>query len=253
MTTSAEFKEQVAVVTGSSSGIGRATALALAAAGADIVVHAAHNQQAAEATADRVRALGQAALIVLADFCQNKQLDELAQRAWNWRGGIDVLVNNAGADVLIGDRGKAAFEEKLSRLWQIDVLGSIRLSKSIGQRMQKRGHGAIVNIGWDQTEIGMAGQTGELFATTKGAVTAFTRSLAKSLAPQVRVNCVAPGWIKTAWGKSAGAAWQERAKNESLLSRWGAPEDVAEVIRFLASPQASFITGQIIAVNGGRA
>jgi 3-oxoacyl-[acyl-carrier protein] reductase len=253
MTTSAELKGQVAVVTGSSSGIGRATALALAAAGADMVVHAAHNREAAEAIAKQIRELGQEALVVLADFRQDKQLDELAQRAWNWRGSLDILVNNAGADVLIGNAGKATFEEKLSRLWQIDALGSIRLSKSIGRRMQRRGRGAIVNISWDQAEIGMAGQTGELFATTKGAITAFTRSLAKSLAPQVRVNCVAPGWIKTAWGQSASAAWQERAKNESLLCRWGTPEDVAHAIRFLASPQASFITGQLIAINGGRA
>ena len=253
MTTSAELKGQVAVVTGSSSGIGRATALALAAAGADMVVHAAHNREAAEATAKQIREWGQAAIVVMADFCDEAKLHEFAETAWNWRGNIDVLVNNAGADVLIGNAGKASFEEKLSRLWQIDVLGSIRLSKSIGRRMQKRGRGAIVNIGWDQAEIGMAGQTGELFATTKGAVTAFTRSLAKSLAPHVRVNCIAPGWIKTAWGHSASAAWQERAKNESLLARWGTPEDLAQAIRFLASPQASFITGQVIAINGGRA
>jgi 3-oxoacyl-[acyl-carrier protein] reductase len=80
---------------------------------------------------------------------------------------------------------------------------------------------------------------------------AFSRSLARSLAPEVRVNCVAPGWIKTAWGEQASDYWQQRAVRESLLGRWGTPEDVAAAVRFLVSPAAGFITGQVIAVNGG--
>jgi 3-oxoacyl-[acyl-carrier protein] reductase len=82
---------------------------------------------------------------------------------------------------------------------------------------------------------------------------AFTRSLAKSLAPNVRVNCIAPGWIRTAWGQTASDEWQQRAKSESLLHRWGEPEDIARTACYLASPAASFITGQVITVNGGRA
>ena len=109
----------------------------------------------------------------------------------------------------------------------------------------------ILNMGWDQAERGMAGDSGELFATAKGAVMAFTRSLARSLAPTVRVNCLAPGWIKTKWGEQASRYWQDRAANESLLARWGTPEDVARVARFLASPAAVFINGQTIAINGG--
>jgi 3-oxoacyl-[acyl-carrier protein] reductase len=115
-----------------------------------------------------------------------------------------------------------------------------------------RGHGAIVNMGWDQAETGMAGDSGEFFAATKGAVMAATRSLAKSLAPEVRVNCVAPGWIRTEWGEQASAEWQERAQRESLLGRWGKPEDIARVACFLASPAAEFVNGQIIHINGGR-
>ena len=97
----------------------------------------------------------------------------------------------------------------------------------------------------------MEGDSGELFATTKGAVMAFTKSLAKSLAPHVRVNCVAPGWIKTAWGDQASTEWQERAARECLLDRWGEVEDIADAVQWLISPQARFITGQIINVNGG--
>jgi 3-oxoacyl-[acyl-carrier protein] reductase len=111
----------------------------------------------------------------------------------------------------------------------------------------------ILNMGWDQAETGMAGDSGELFAASKGAVMAATRSLAKSLAPEVRVNCLAPGWIRTQWAEHASAEWQERGRRESLLGRWGTPEDVARVACFLASPAAEFIDGQIIHINGGRA
>jgi len=111
--------------------------------------------------------------------------------------------------------------------------------------------GVILNVGWDQADTGMAGDSGQMFATAKGAVMAFTRSLAHTLAPTVRVNCLAPGWIRTQWGASTSEYWQQRAVRESLLRRWGTPADVARVARFLASPAAAFITGQTIAINGG--
>ena len=109
----------------------------------------------------------------------------------------------------------------------------------------------ILNIGWDQALWGMAGDSGEMFAAIKGAIMAFSQSLAQSLAPRVRVNCLAPGWIKTAWGEQASDSWQQRAVREALLERWGTPQDVATAARFLVSPAAAFITGQVIPVNGG--
>ncbi len=161
-------------------------------------------------------------------------------------------MNNAGVDVLTGPAAAWSFEEKLAAVWSVDVVSTLRLSRAIGKRMFERGRGTIINMGWDQAETGMAGNSGEMFAATKGAVMAATRSLAKSLAPKVRVNCVAPGWIRTEWGEQASEEWQQRAQRESLLSRWGTPEDVAHVVRFLASPAAQFINGQIIPINGGR-
>jgi 3-oxoacyl-[acyl-carrier protein] reductase len=117
--------------------------------------------------------------------------------------------------------------------------------------IEREAGGAIINIGWDQAAHGMAGESGEMFGAIKGAIMAFSRSLAQSLAPRVRVNCVAPGWIRTAWGETASEYWQTRAQQESLRGRWGEPLDVARAVRFLASPESDFITGQVIDVNGG--
>jgi 3-oxoacyl-[acyl-carrier protein] reductase len=242
-----------AVVTGSSSGIGRAIALEFARAGADCLVHARGNAAGAEETAAALRGLGVRAEIRLADLAKPAELERFAAEAWEAFDGVDIWVNNAGADVLTGPAASWGFEEKLNALWQVDVLATMRLGRAIGARMKERGRGVILNLGWDRAEFGMAGDSGELFATTKGAVMAFTRSLARSLAPHVRVNCLAPGWIRTSWGEQASDYWQERAERESVLQRWGTPEDVARAACFLASPASSFITGQIVPVNGGMA
>jgi 3-oxoacyl-[acyl-carrier protein] reductase len=243
---------QAAVVTGSSSGIGRAIATELARVGADVLVHARSNRAGADKTASDIRRMGRNATVVVADLGNIAAQDEFVRTAWAWRS-IDVWINNAGADVLTGEAAEWSFEEKLEALWRMDVVATLRLSRAVGTLMRKRGRGVIVNMGWDQAETGMAGDSGEFFAATKGAVMAATRSLAKSLAPEVRVNCLAPGWIRTEWGEQASAEWQERAKGDSLLQRWGRPEDVARTACFLASPAAEFINGQIIAINGGRA
>lgn len=245
------LSRRTAVVTGASSGIGRAIALELAEAGADVVVHARQSRERAEAVAEAIRRLGRDSLVVLADLAERAQQDRLVEEAWSWQAGVDIWVNNAGVDLLTGEAARWAFEQKLEALWQVDVVGTIRIARAVGARMKEAGGGVVLNIGWDGAERGMSGDSGELFAAAKGAVMAFTRSLAQSLAPEVRVNCLAPGWIRTAWGERASEAWQDRAKRESLMNRWGTPEDVARVARFLASPDAEFISGQIVHVNGG--
>jgi len=246
-----ELSDRVAVVTGSSRGIGRAIARELAAAGACVLVHGSHESQTVAETVDAVRGQGVEAEQVIADFRDETSQENLLDQAWNWKGHVDIWINNAGVDILTGDRPGWTFEQKLEALWKVDARATIRLSREIGKRMFQRGAGVILNTGWDGADRGMAGDTAELFAACKGAVMAFTRSLAQSLAPKVRVNCMALGWIKTDWGEQASDAWQERARQESLADRWGTPEDVARVARFLASPQSDFISGQTIQVNGG--
>lgn len=246
-----ELAGKRAVVTGSTSGIGRAIALELAAAGADVIVHGRRSQQRADEVAGLIVAKGVHARSILADLRDHAECQRLVDFVWVEWNGIDIWVNNAGADTLTGEVARWPFERKLEELLAVDVMATILLSRDVGQRMKATGGGTILTMGWDQAATGMEGDSGQLFAATKAAVMAFTKSLARTLAPEVRVNCLAPGWVRTAWGETASSAWQERAVCETPLRRWGTPEDIAAAARWLVSPAAAFITGQILNVNGG--
>jgi NAD(P)-dependent dehydrogenase (short-subunit alcohol dehydrogenase family) len=241
---------QRAFVTGSTSGIGRAIAEAFATAGAWVIVHG-RDAERGKTIANELHSHDVASLAMCADLRAPGVCNALADAAWGAWDGLDVLVCNAGADTLTGEAPTWPFERKLAELWAVDVQATIALARSIGTRMKSAGRGVILTVGWDQAETGMEGDSGQLFGAAKGAVMAFTRSLALTLAPEVRVNCLAPGWIKTAWGETASEAWQERAKRETPLGRWGTPQDVASAALWLASPAAAFVTGQVIRVNGG--
>jgi 3-oxoacyl-[acyl-carrier protein] reductase len=240
-----------AAVLGATSGIGRAVAIALAEAGADVIVHGRTSARAADELASDLRSRGVRSETLLADLADRAAGDRLVERAWGVWNGLDAWLQIAGADTLTGPNAQLSFDAKLDLLWSVDVAATIRLCREVGRRMRGQRHGAIVTMGWDQAETGMEGDSGELFAATKGAVMAFTRSLALSLAPEVRVNALAPGWIKTAWGQAASSAWHDRVLRETPLARWGTPDDVARVACFLVSPAAEFMTGQVVRINGG--
>jgi 3-oxoacyl-[acyl-carrier protein] reductase len=243
--------ERWAVVTGASSGIGAATALVLAERGWNVVVHCRKSRDAAETVAATIEQTGGRALVLEADLADPAAGPALAAAAWERTGGVAAWVHLAGADLLTVPAARLAFDAKLELATRVDLWGTVHTCREVGRRMLEANGGAIVTVGWDQAATGMAGDSGELFAAVKGGVMAFTRALARSLAPGVRVNCIAPGWIKTAWGERAPQHWHERVLRETPLGRWGAPHDVAHAIAFLVSEEANFVTGQVIAVNGG--
>jgi len=254
-------RQRVAVVTGASSGIGRAIALELGRRGFRVAIHAARSKAELDGVANELERLGARGPVVLSDFLVESARERLVTAIYDSTPVVDAWVNNAGADVLTGPRADLPLAAKLDLLWKVDVLGTLMLSREVGRRMSeehRRTRGepaaplpAIINIGWDQAWQGMEGDSGQIFAVAKGAIMAATASLAQSLAPDVRVNCVAPGWIQTDWGATASRQWQERARRQSLLGRWGQPEDVARAVAMLASDEAAFINGQILYVNGG--
>jgi len=239
-----------ALITGSTRGIGRAIALELAGAGAEIIVHGRDEKQA-ETVMRELDEAGVASEYIIADLAEPEECRRLVETAWDAWGPIDIWINNAGADVLTGNQADSPFLRKLQDLLDVDVVATMLMARDVGRRMRNAAGGVILNMGWDQADTGMEGDSGQLFAASKAAIMAFTKSLALSLAPEVRVNCLAPGWTRTAWGEQASSRWQERVVRETPLGRWGTPEDVAAAARWLASPAAAFVTGQVIRVNGG--
>lgn len=247
----AELEGRSVVVTGSSSGIGRAIALELARAGCDLIIHYRRSAREAELVQRDIWELGHKAEIVQADFSSSEAVERFVENCFDVYPHLDLWVNNAGVDLLTGDQAELSYFEKLRLLLDVDVRSTVAMTRLVGERIQASGRGAIVNIGWDQADRGMEGASGELFSTAKNAIMGYSRSAAMSLAPEVRVNCVCPGWIQTAWGETASDYWQARVLAETPLKRWGTPEDIAKAVRFLLSDDAAFITGQIINVNGG--
>lgn len=255
-----EVTMPVALVTGSSTGIGLATARELAGRGYLLMLHAKRSLGRLQAAAAEIpRLMGDSTCVrcMTADLSEPRACQDLVTAAFAWKGRIDVWVNNAGVDVLTTEMRHASFEDKLLNLMAVDLLGTIRLSRAVAQRMLHQSAGdtlpSIINVGWDQANLGMEGEAGQMFCPVKAGVMAFTTSLAMTLGPQIRVNCVAPGWIRTAWGEAAASNyWEHRAEQECLLKRWGRPEEVAQTIGWLASEQAAFVNGQILPINGGR-
>ncbi len=239
-----------AVVTGASSGIGRAIAEAYAAEGADVLLTYRASPERARDVADAITTRGGRALVRQADLATRDACERLVAEARDALGRVDLWVNNAGADVLTGEAAEWEWERKLDLLLAVDLRGTIACSYAVAEVMQEHG-GAIVNMSWDHVTTGMAGENPQLFAAVKGGVLAFSKSLARSLAPAVRVNVLCPGWIETSFGEQADPEFRRSVAQSTPLGRWGRPEDVAEAALYLASPGAAFVTGQAINVNGG--
>lgn len=239
------------VVTGASRGLGRGIALAFAEQGADVVL-AARTRADLEKVGSEVEAKGRRAHLLTADITDLAQLQKIADAGVKAFGRIDVWVNNAGADVLTGEAAGWDWDAKLDLLLAVDLRGTIACSYAVAEVMAARPEGGlIVNMSWDHVTAGMPGRNPELFSAVKGGVLAFSKSLARSVAPGVRVNVLCPGWIETKFGAGAPPDLRRRVVETTPLGRWGRPDDVAEAAVFLASPAAAFWTGQALNVNGG--
>ena len=172
---------------------------------------------------------------------------------------LDAFVAAAGVDLMTPEMKAATFDERLARTWAVDVAATVKTARAFGAAArafrrafpESGGAPALVLFGWDGVERGMEGETAQLYAVCKGAVVSFGRSLAQELAPEVRVNVVSPGWIRTTWGAVASEAATKRVASESLSGRWGTAEEVASVVRFLASDAAAYLNGQNVPINGG--
>jgi 3-oxoacyl-[acyl-carrier protein] reductase len=242
---------KVAVVTGASSGIGQAIALACANAGADLVVSYQHNRQGIDETVRRVGEAGRVAVPVQVDVSREADVERLSRTVQEHFGRVDVWINNAGADILTGRGAKLSRAEKLELLLAVDVRGTVVASWAAVGLMRAGAGGVILNMSWDHVTQGMKGENPILYSVAKGAIASFSRSLAREVAPSIRVNILAPGFIETAFGEEADPTWREEVVARTPMARWGVPEDVAQAAVFLASDAAGFLTGQTLAVNGG--
>jgi 3-oxoacyl-[acyl-carrier protein] reductase len=241
-----------AVVTGGSSGIGAAIAEAFGGAGATVLLTHRDSAGGASEVAERIARRGSHAQVARADVGSRAGCEALVEEARERLGGLDVWVNNAGADVLTGEAANWDWERKLDVLLAVDLKGTVACSYAAGALMREQpGGGTIVNMSWDHVTAGMAGENPELFSAVKGGVLAFSKSLARGLAPDVRVNVLCPGWIETAFGHEADRDFHRSVAESTPLRRWGRPEEVAAAALWLASPEAAFVTGQAVNINGG--
>ena len=238
----------IALVTGGGTGIGRATTLALARRGAAVGILYARSAAEAEETAREVTATGGRALTLQADVADEEQVERATARLVELWGGLDLLVNNAGTTEYIPLSDLDAVTDAIwDRIFAVNVKGIFYCSRAAARHMRARGRGAIVNV---TSAAGLTGDGSSLpYAVSKAAAIGLTRSLARALAPAIRVNSVAPGIVETRW--TAGREEHVRRLGaDALLGRNATPEDVAETVCALLGQDAT--TGQTLLVDGGR-
>jgi len=241
------------LVTGGSSGIGRAIAIACAESGADVAFTYHVNRAGAESAAAGIRATGREPAVLRADLSKPADIEALARSANAALGRVDVWINNAGADILTGAGAGLSAREKLDLLLNVDLRGTVLASWAAVDLMQKQtGGGLILNMAWDHVVGGATrGEYAPIFCAAKGGIYSFSKALARAVAPLVRVNVIGPGWVETAWGAELDPEVKARITDAIPLKRWGTPEDVASAAVFLASDAASYISGHMLMINGG--
>jgi 3-oxoacyl-[acyl-carrier protein] reductase len=242
------LKDQVAIVTGGSRGIGRAIVKALTNEGAKVAFIYRGSQQAADALVQEVRQAGGTVNALQCDVSKLEEAQTCAERVEKEWGQLDILVNNAG--VIKDDLFVRMEPEAWQTVLQTNLGGVFNFCKAVGYTMMKQRRGRIINISSVAAEHVNPGQTN--YAASKGAINAFTRALAVELAGRnVTVNAVAPGFIETDMSEAVRNKAGDLIKKMIPMKRLGQPEDIAKVVVFLAGPDAAYLTGQVITVDGG--
>jgi 3-oxoacyl-[acyl-carrier protein] reductase len=242
-----KLKDKVAFVTGSAQGIGKSVAVALAKAGANIVVSDINLELAAQ-TAKEIEALGVKTLALKTNVADAADVERSVEEIGKVFGRIDILVNNAGIakDGLLIRMKKEDWDAVLA----VNLTGVFNCTKAVSALMMKQRYGKIVSIASIVGQMGNAGQVN--YAASKGGVIAFTKTVAKELASRnVTANAIAPGFIQTAMTDKLPGDVKKKMMEQIPLGKLGTPEDIASAVLFLAGPDADYITGQVLAVNGG--
>lgn len=242
------LEDEVAVVTGSSRGIGAATAIKLAEEGADLVINYNSDRESAEETAAKVRDLGRKALIVQGNVADSNDAKNLIKSTIDEYGKIDILVNNAG---ITNDGLILRMKEKdFSSVIDVNLKGTFNCTKNAIRYMMKQRHGKIVNL---SSVVGLMGNAGQAnYAASKAGIVGFSKSIAKEVSKRgINVNVVAPGYIDTEMTEELPTKVKEDMLDNIPLNRFGEVEDVANVILFLVSPLSSYVNGQTINIDGG--
>lgn len=242
-----QLEGKIAIITGSGSGIGRGTSLKFAKEGADVVVSDVDVEKA-EKVADEVKNLGRKALAYKVDVTNSSEVDNMVKKTLEEFKRVDVLVNNAGIAEEVSFTKMT--KHQWDRMFDVHCGGAFNCTRAVLQQMIDQKYGRIISIS------SIAGLTGERtlvhYSAAKAAIVGFTKALAREVAAHgVTVNAIAPGLIDTPMARGASSELLSGIFQGTLIGRWGRPEDIAAAIVYLASEEASFVTGQVISLNGG--
>jgi 3-oxoacyl-[acyl-carrier protein] reductase len=242
--------DKVAIVTGAGRGIGRAIAIRYAAEGARVVVNYVSRSDAADDTVETIRKAGGDAVAIAADVSRSADVDRLVAETLDRFGRIDILVNNAG--VMVTKSVLETDEDDWDRTIDINLKGAYLCSKAVAPVMIRQEGGRIINISSNSGLYHPSAMRFTEYVVSKAGMNGLTKAMALALGPNITVNAICPGWIRTDMMEDIDPAVHEAILAETALHRWGTPEEVAASAMFLASSDADFITGELLIVAGGR-